>query len=601
MTNMRRVYWSGNFQNIALCSNSQILICSKSLEIQASIKELSKFKSGTFDENGAFVYSTSSHVKYIYQSSNTHGILCSIDNPVYLAYFKNRHVFYITRDGKVEMQRVNTAEYEFKIALKQRKINDVIKILKSGQLVGTSIVEYLKEENCADIALLFEKDVKTRFELCLTSADIQKAYETALEIKERDTYLKLAHYASKQGFFNIAEKSLQQVKQFDKLSFYYTVQGSTSKLTKMQNIAISMNDRPNRFTNSIFLSDIRERVKVLVESNQIALAYMCAKTHNLTDLIPPLEDAISKIELCDNFKEQVEEKMQKGKALLGCRPVFVTDESFISQNWPHKMNKKATIQERIQSEAPVHQEEEFFDAPESKEESGDIADLLEEEPTKDEPEDELGDLGGDDDDLLGLDDEEDDILKDLGADEDDDMDDLLNEETQETESEIYVPPTHGQNSLTDRVRDSIIPAYHVAIGDFPTAFEMLKKQIGLANPAPLKAIFTEVYSNARAEVPTLPQLNHIDLVMRNSSGRRPFVSVTLSLIKEIFKQGFDATSGGKFTEARDAYTICLQTLPLFAATTQEEANEAGNLITSLVEYIISMKLEIARKEETDIT
>lgn len=152
------------------------------------MKETSKFKAGAFDDNNVFVYSTSSHIKYLYISSNTNGVFMSIDDPMYLSYYKNAKVYMITREGDMVVKSVNSAEYDFKIALKNRKINDVIRILKSNTLCGDQIVEYLKEENCADIALQFEKDTRVRFDLCLTSGDINKAFETAMELKEKDVF-----------------------------------------------------------------------------------------------------------------------------------------------------------------------------------------------------------------------------------------------------------------------------------------------------------------------------------------------------------------------------------------------------------------------------
>ena len=47
------------------------------------------------------------------------------------------------------------------------------------------------------------------------------------------------------------------------------------------------------------------------------------------------------------------------------------------------------------------------------------------------------------------------------------------------------------------------------------------------NYDPLKEIFAEVYANAQAEFPTFPQLWPIDFIMRNPSGKRPYVSVNL--------------------------------------------------------------------------
>ena len=68
--------------------------------------------------------------------------------------------------------------------------------------------------------------------------------------------------------------------------------------------------------------------------------------------------------------------MAKGKALLPCRPVFLTDESFSTQNWPMK-SVKTQIEERLHSNQPiVEKEEEFFDV--SNEQPSNIASLLEE-------------------------------------------------------------------------------------------------------------------------------------------------------------------------------------------------------------------------------
>jgi hypothetical protein len=45
-------------------------------------------KSGYFDENNAFIYSTSTHIKYMFSSEcKTTGTLKSIEEPVYVAFF----------------------------------------------------------------------------------------------------------------------------------------------------------------------------------------------------------------------------------------------------------------------------------------------------------------------------------------------------------------------------------------------------------------------------------------------------------------------------------------------------------------------------------
>jgi len=93
-TNLANVYWSSNMLFVALCSKNVITICSKTLQPLCTIKESSKFKSGCFDNENGFIYSTYSHLKYILvhesmsnnaaESTNNSGIFKSLENPVYV-------------------------------------------------------------------------------------------------------------------------------------------------------------------------------------------------------------------------------------------------------------------------------------------------------------------------------------------------------------------------------------------------------------------------------------------------------------------------------------------------------------------------------------
>lgn len=227
----------------------------------------------------------------------------------------NKHLFFISREGKVVREELNTSEYDLKVALKRKRINEVIRILKKGQLSGNAIIHYLKQENCFDIALLFEKDPKIRFSLSLSSGNIQEAYKNAAEIKEKDVYLQLSEHSLLQGYQNVAEKSYQSIKAFNKLSMFYAVQGCTSKLKKMQGISIDLNNRNDIFENSLLLGTVEDRVKLLMQSGQIALAYISAKAHNLVDFVPLIEEEIRnrEIKLPDDFEEQVRARVGKAK------------------------------------------------------------------------------------------------------------------------------------------------------------------------------------------------------------------------------------------------------------------------------------------------
>ena len=58
----------------------------KNLEIINQQKENSKIKTGCFDENNAFIYSTSTHIKYMFCEGKTTGTFKSQDEPVYVAF-----------------------------------------------------------------------------------------------------------------------------------------------------------------------------------------------------------------------------------------------------------------------------------------------------------------------------------------------------------------------------------------------------------------------------------------------------------------------------------------------------------------------------------
>lgn len=180
-------------------------MCTKGLEVINSVKETQRVKSGCFDEQNAFVYSTSTHLKYIFCEGKTTGMFRSIDEPVYIAFFMRQTIFYFNRQGEMTESEINNTDYIFKQALQRSDLQTVNKIFQEGNLCGQSIVQYLKDQNHQEIALFFEKDLKNRFNLALQSGSINIAFQAALEINEGDSYLRLAEAAKQLGQLGIAE------------------------------------------------------------------------------------------------------------------------------------------------------------------------------------------------------------------------------------------------------------------------------------------------------------------------------------------------------------------------------------------------------------
>ena len=97
-----------------------------------SQKETSKIKSGCFDETNSFVYSTSTHIKYMFLEGKTTGTFKSIEEPVYVSFFMKNTFFALTRQGEMEIYNVDNTDYLFKIALQEKNLVKVKEILSKG-------------------------------------------------------------------------------------------------------------------------------------------------------------------------------------------------------------------------------------------------------------------------------------------------------------------------------------------------------------------------------------------------------------------------------------------------------------------------------------
>jgi coatomer subunit alpha len=130
----------------------------------------------------------------------------------------------------MEIFPVDNTDYLFKIALSQKNLQEVKDILSRGTLCGRSIVCYLKDEGYGEIALFFEKDLRQRFNLAISSGNLQVAFEAAKELKEGPLFTKLSAVATSLGNYEIPEKCYQLNREFEKLNFFYASTGSTDKL-----------------------------------------------------------------------------------------------------------------------------------------------------------------------------------------------------------------------------------------------------------------------------------------------------------------------------------------------------------------------------------
>ena len=79
----------------------------------------------------------------------------------------------------VSAVQVDTTEYVFKLALMQRKFDQVLAMIKSSQLCGQSIIAYLQSKGFPEVALHFVQDERTRFMLAIECGNIEVALRSA--------------------------------------------------------------------------------------------------------------------------------------------------------------------------------------------------------------------------------------------------------------------------------------------------------------------------------------------------------------------------------------------------------------------------------------
>lgn len=146
----RYAIWSNDGNFVALLSKHCIVLCTKKLESICSIHENTRIKSGAWDDFNVFVYTTSNHIKYAINNGD-HGIIRTLDLPIYVTRVKDNQVFCLDRDCRPRILRIDSTEYKFKLALISRKYEDVLQMVRTANLVGQSIISYLQRNGYSEV------------------------------------------------------------------------------------------------------------------------------------------------------------------------------------------------------------------------------------------------------------------------------------------------------------------------------------------------------------------------------------------------------------------------------------------------------------------
>nr|CAD1818817.1 unnamed protein product [Ananas comosus var. bracteatus] len=583
---VKYVVWSSDMESVALLSKHAIVITNKKLVHRCTLHETIRVKSGAWDENGVFIYTTLNHIKYCLPNGDS-GIIKTLDVPIYLTRVSGNVIYCLDRDGKSRAISIDASEYIFKLALLRKRYDHVMGMIKNSQLCGQAVIAYLQQKGFPEVALHFVKDERTRFNLAVESGNIQIAVASAKEIDEKDYWYRLGIEALRQGNTSIVEYAYQRTKNFERLSFLYLVTGNMDKLSKMLKIAEIKNDVMGQFHNAMYLGDIRERVKILENVGHLPLAYVTAATHRLNEEAERL-----KAELGDNVPSIPEGKTSS--LLMPPLPLMC------SGDWPLLRVMRGIFEGGLDTlgRAGHDEEEEEADGAEWGDAELDIADVegmiqngdVTAEADEDEVNEENDEEGGWDLEDLELPPE----LETPKA-------------SANSRSTLFVAPTPGMPVSQIWTQKSSLAGEHAAAGNYDTAMRLLSRQLGIKNFAPLKPLFLDLYTGshtylqafATAPVFSLPVEKGWTESASPNVRNPPALVFKFSQMDEKLKLAYRATTEGKFPEALRQFLNILHTMPLIVVDSRREVDEVKELIEIAREYVLGLKIEVKRKEIKD--
>ncbi|KAG9206619.1 hypothetical protein G6514_003456 [Epicoccum nigrum] len=568
VSGVKYVVWSSDGLHVALLSKHNVTIATKNLDQVSTLHETIRIKSATWDDTGVLLYSTLNHIKYSLMNGDN-GIVRTLEHTVYLVRVKGRNIYCLDRAAKPKILQIDPTEYRFKLALVKRNYDEMLNIIKTSSLVGQSIISYLQKKGYPEIALQFVQDPQTRFELAIECGNLEVAVEMAKQLDRPKLWQRLSTEALAHGNHQIVEMTYQKLRNFDKLSFLYLSTGDQDKLKRMAKIAEHRGDMTARFQNALYLGDVQNRIEMFQEIDLYPLAYATAKAHGLDD------QAQSILEAAGITEDQINVP-SFGNPLEPSKPIVPTFKA----NWPTRAASSSVFEKAL---------------------AGEIDGVGDEEPTAN---------GYGDEDLLGEPEAASANVELGGDDEEDvggwDMGDDGEAEAEDDFVEVEGADAGAGSSEADLwARNSPLAADHIAAGSFETAMQLLNRQVGAVNFAPLEDRFQEIYQASRTFLPATPNMpslvNYVRRTVTETDSRKilPIIPRDLeSILSSDLAAGKQALLKNQLPEGVAAFKRLLHLLIVNVVASQAELTEAKKAIHTAAQYTLAMTIELERRALT---
>lgn len=300
------------------------------------------------------------------------------------------------------------------------------------------------------------------------------------------------------------------------------------------------------------------------------MAYVTAKSHGF------IEEAESILEACGLTEDQIE-LPQLEEPLSVPQPLVSTFKS----NWPVKAAGHSSFEKALLGEVGAGDDEAGADGFDYELEEGEQEAVLAKDTLDDDEEDASGwDMGDD-----------------VNVEEDVDF---VNVESPEAGA--------GSSEADLWARNSPLAADHVAAGSFDTAMQLLNRQVGAVNFAPLKGRFLDVFKASKTYLPAnvgLPPLvNYVRRTTEETDSRKvlPIIPRDLETIASVDLQaGYAAMRANKLEDGIKVFKGILHAVLVNSVSSDADVEEAKKIIATAREYILAMSIELANRSTSSDT
>lgn len=241
-------------------------------------------------------------------------------------------------------------------------------------------------------------------------------------------------------------------------------------------------------------------------------------------------------------------------------------------NWPTKAAGHSAFEKALLGEVGGAEEETALDVEEETEEARKAADQ------------DL--LGEEEEDVAGWD-----MGDEINVEEDNDF---VNVESEDAGASISEADLWARNSP--------LAADHVAAGSFDTAMQLLNRQVGAVQFAPLKSRFLEIYTASRTYLPASvglpPLVNYVRRTVDETDSRKvlPMIPRDLETIASVdLQEGYAAMRSNKLEEGVKIFKRILHNILVNVVSSEGEVEQAKKIIATAREYILAMSIELERR------